>query len=161
MVHSPGRMSLQTKSLFCPEQFVVVSVFGRHLFIVGIVVDFRIRVSPAVRHICDGTGHFGEDQAGRIAGTSDVTPCLATGQETEMQPLLGNDSIQLVCIFRAVPFGSSERGCFFGSGGIIPACVFTRTYRVVIVVKRDGLADSLFELFFRFCFILCHSYPIS
>ena len=104
MVHSPGRMGLQTKSLFCPEQFVVVSVFGRHLFIVGIVVDFRIRVSPAVRHICDGTGHFGEDQAGRIAGTSDVTPCLATGQETEMQPLLGNDSIQLVCIFRTISF---------------------------------------------------------
>ena len=122
MVHSPGRMGLQTKSLFCPEQFVVVSVFGRHLFIVGIVVDFRIRVSPAVRHICDGTGHFGEDQAGRIAGTSDVTPCLATGQETEMQPLLGNDSIQLVCIFRAVPFG--RKRLFLRQWGHYPGARF-------------------------------------
>ena len=62
-----------------------------------------------------------------------------------MQPLLGNDGIQLVCIFRAVPFGSGERGGFFGGRGIIPACGFTRTYRLVIVVKPDGLAASLFD----------------
>ena len=37
--------------------------------------------------------------------------------------------------------------------------IFFDTYRIVIVVKRDGLADSLFELFFRFRFILCHSIP--
>ena len=52
-----------------------------------------------------------------------------------MQPLLGNDGIHHLCIFRAVPFGSGERGGFFGGRGIIPACVFTRTYRIVIVVK--------------------------
>ena len=32
-----------------------------------------------------------------------------------MQPLLGNDGIHLVCIFRAVPFGSGERGGFLAS----------------------------------------------
>ena len=76
-----------------------------------------------------------------------------------MQPFLRDDGVQFVHVCRTDPFGIGKVCNLFIGRSVVTAAILSRTYRIVIVIQGDGLADSGLEFLFRLRHILRHTIP--